>query len=200
VFKSLIFLNTISVLLSGMVLAKSHKTDIADINWWGLGSRYAHSPALGWYFLTFAIFVLGLICMVRKPLGLYLAARSNEIRKAINEAEIAKEEAKKKMQACEERISHLDIEIAQMKAEFIKLGTMEKAQLEKTAKQMAIQIVKDADDVIAGNLRQTMYRLKKDMAVQVIALAREEIKNRTNQQIESRMRSEFSRDVSKLMH
>lgn len=200
VSKPFIFLNALLVLLSRVVFAGSHENANTGINWWGLGSRYVDSPALGWYMLTFAIFVFGLIYAIKKPLGLYLAARSNDIRKAINEAEIAKDEAIKKMQTCEERLSHLDNEIAQMKAEFIKLGTLEKAQLQKTAEQMAIQIAKDADDVIAGSLRKTMYRLKQDMAVQVIALVREEIKYRINQQIETRMQNEFSRDVSKLMH
>lgn len=198
--KPFIFINSLSVLLAKVVFASEHGAVSPGINWWGLGSQYEDSPALGWYILTFAVFVFGLIYAIKKPLGLYLAARSRDIGKAINEAEMAKAEATKKMLACEMRLSDLDNEIAQMKAEFIKLGTLEKAQLKKTAEQMAIQIAKDADDVIAGDIRETMYRLKQEMAVQVIALVREKIKNRTNQQIENRMQNEFSRDVSKLMH
>ena len=195
-----ILFSALSMLVSMAVFAGEHVAESHHINWWGLGSKYRDSPALGWYILTFIIFVSGLIYAVKKPLGLYLAARSNDIRKAINEAKIAKEDATKQMLACQQRLSQLDTEIAHMKAEFVKQGTLEKAQLKKAAEQMAIQIAKDADDVIAGDMRQAMYRLKQEMAGQVIALVREEIKNRTNQQIENHMRSEFTRDVGKLMH
>ncbi len=199
--RPVVLLNILSMLASAVAFAEEQgAAESHGINWWGLGGQYQSNPALGWYMLTFAIFVGGLIYAVKKPLGLYLAARSKDIRRAIEEAEIAKEVATRKMLASQERLSQLDSEIASMKAEFVKQGTLEKAQIKKMAEQMAIQIAKDADDVIAGNILHAMYQLKQEMAQQVIAMAREQIKNRTNPQIEDRMRNEFAHDVGKLMH
>ena len=37
-------------------------------NWWGLGEQYKETPALGFLTITFLVFLVGLIAILRKPL------------------------------------------------------------------------------------------------------------------------------------
>ena len=59
------------------------------INWWGLGSEYGDSPAVGWQIFTFIVFVSLLIYFAKKPVSAYLDSRAKEIEKLISDAEKA---------------------------------------------------------------------------------------------------------------
>jgi F-type H+-transporting ATPase subunit b len=180
--------------------ASGHGESNQEINWWSLGSAYSERPAMGWYIVTFIVFLAGLVYFVRKPLGLYLETRSKDIRAAIEEATLAKLEADKRLKEYEQRLTQLDDDIVRMKAEFKRQGEIEKAQLQQNAERMAQQIAKDAEDMVAAEIRHAMVTLKKDVAEQVILAASNEIKARVGKQMDFNMRDAFARDVGDLKH
>lgn len=170
----------------------------APINWWGLGSAFKDAPALGWYLLTFAIFLGLLVYFVRKPLALFLEARSLDVERAIEEAKMAKAQAEGRAAEYEARLRAIDGEVERLKAEFLKQGAAEKVAFEKSAAQLALQITKEAEENLVAEVRRALFSLKSDMADAVIAAAQHQLEKTSGTSADDSLKQVFTRDVSEL--
>jgi F0F1-type ATP synthase membrane subunit b/b' len=166
------------------------------INWWEFGNK--HAPALGWTYITFFVFVGLIIYLVRKPLQIYLEARAFDIKRAIEEAKKAKEDALSRMAQYEAKLSALDAEIESMKNEFILRGQQEKAAFEKAAAHLSEQITKEAEENLVSEVRHALLSLKSDMADAVIASARAQLDESEDRAAEASLKSVFNKGVSEL--
>lgn len=168
------------------------------INWWGIGGAYKDAPALGWYLLTFAIFLMALIYFIRKPLMLFLETRALDIERAIEEAKIAKAQAEKRVVEYEQRLKALDGEIEKLKADFLKQGEQEKAAFEKTAADLSAQIAKEAEENLVAEVRRALFSLKSDMADAIIASARSQLEKTTDENANDALKQVFKAGVTEL--
>lgn len=171
----------------------------STFNWWGLGSQYADNPAFGWYLITFAIFVGGLVYAIRRPLMLYLEVRSKEIGQAIFDAKIAKEKAEKQLFELQERLTSLDSEMQKIKAEFERQGQFEKADAERRAKLLSEAIARDAEEVIVAELARAKRALQVETARISVQMATETLKA-TGTLAQEDLFHAFTEDVSKTAH
>lgn len=144
-------------------LAESHHS----INWWRLGSNYKDTPALGWLFLTFFIFIYFLAKTIKKPLSLYLETRSKDIKNQIEESLKVKKESEEKLRLYEQKLASLNFEIEKMKEDFLKQARDEKKELERISLETREKILKDTED----NIKINMLRLKNRLAKEVIEMA-----------------------------
>lgn len=170
------------------------------INWWSLGGAHSENPAMGWYMLTFIVFIAGLVYYLRPPLALFFETRSNDIKKAIEEARMAKAESEAKLRECEARLQSLDAEIAQMKSEFMRQGEIERQNLKEAAQLMATQIAKDAQDTIAAEIHHAKLVIKRQLASSVINLAKQNVQQHMNRQLGLREQNAFVLDVGEVKH
>ena len=141
--------------------------DEHHINWWGLGSKYEDSPALGWQIFTFLVFIFLLVSLAKKPLGAYLELRSKEIEKLIKDAESAVALAKAEDVKARERLSSLQSEVAKIKEDFIAAGKEQKEEIIKDADDLARRIKEDAKTHIAAEALQA----EKELEAKAISLA-----------------------------
>lgn len=197
--KNLFYFFAVS-LLHYTTFAAEHDGENHGINWWGLGSKYSEAPAMGWYLITFIIFLAALYYAIKKPLNLYLEARSNDIRLAIDEAKIAKAKAEEQFAVYQARLMKLDDEIVQMNADFTKLGDQEKAIIKADADKIAAQIMKDAGAVIAAESERAEFNLKHAISREVIELATKELIKNMTPQIEAGLKEDFIKDLNKVVH
>lgn len=167
------------------------------INWWDLSNKEA--PALGWYLITFVLFVGIIVRYLRKPLALYLEARTLEIRKAMEEAKLAREAAQAKMAEYEKKVAALDAEIAQLKSDFMTRGEQEREAFEKSAHKMAQQITKEAEENLVTEVRHALMSLKSDMADAIIASARVQLESgKESVAAQSNLKTVFNKGASEL--
>lgn len=165
-------------------------------NWWDLSNT--HEPAYGWWLLTFIIFVGLVIHFVRKPLGIYLEARSYDIKRAIEEAKRAKEEAIGRMAEYDAKVAALDTQIAELKAEMQSRGLKEKADFEKAASQLAQQITKEAEENLVSEVRHALQTLKSDMANAIVSAAKSQIEASKDRATEAGLKNVFNKGVSEV--
>lgn len=137
------------------------------INWWGLGADYSESPALGWLSLTFILFVSILVKFLKKPLSEYLATRSDEIKKIIEEN--AREKAKNEeiFKSYEQKIASLSLEIEQMKKEYADIALKEQEEIISKAKIMADKMRLD----MQSSMKTSLEIAKKNLAHEVMQKA-----------------------------
>lgn len=175
-----------------LVSASEHNQ---GINWWHLGSAYKDAPALGWLFLTFLIFVYGLMRVVKKPLGLYLETRSKDIRQQLEEAKLAKEQSEKKLLDYEEKLRLLDHEIDKMKSHFTEQALAEQKERERMRQELEQRIMREADDTIKANYEREKNRLTEEVLEKALAIAEQLIKDNKRDVVDGALRMAFVKDI-----
>lgn len=168
-------LATLSLVILGAEASWASAQAEHSINWWGLGSQYKDSPALGWLTITFLIFIWILVRSIKKPLSLYLETRSNDIRKAIEEGKEARLRGEEKLRLYEVKLQSLDQEIAKLKSSFMEQAVAEKAEKERLAEEASVRILKDTKDTIKANYERSKNRLAQEVIRKALADAQKTI-------------------------
>lgn len=156
-------------------------------NWWHVGSEYAGSPALGLLMITFVIFVVGLVVLVRPKLSVYLENRSDDVRKAIEEAQRARKAAEERARAAEQKLANLEGEMVRLKADFEAQGKAELERVEKLAQEAAARIARDAEDTINAERERAELALRTEAARLALDLAETRIRGALNADDDARL-------------
>ena len=145
------------------------------LNWWGIGSAYKESPAIGWTLVTFVIFVLIIRHFVKQPMAVFLTTRSQMIKQGIEEARNAKLDAAQKLKQYEQRLRDLDAETIKIKSDFEHQGQLERAMLKTEAEKIAEQIRKDAELTLKAEVSRMVLVLKQEIAAKIISSAQKNL-------------------------
>ena len=138
----------------------------------GLTVHQAHVVAL---VLNFAIIVFLVFWFGRKVLPAMLVKRSESIRRSLEEARAASQEASKRLSDIENRLRHMDEEIASMQAVAEKEAEGEEARIQKAAEDELRKVVQAAEQEIAAAAKQVRRELSTHTADLALALARKQI-------------------------
>ena len=151
-----------------------HEPHIANV--WGLGEKYAETPALGWLSITFAIFAFGLVRLAGPAIKKHLVTRADAIEHAMAEAKKAKDEAERRAKDAEAKLAALEGEVARMQSDFEAQGKLEAERIQKAAEEMAKKIGRDAEDTIAAETQRAREQLRAEASSLALQLAEERIK------------------------
>jgi F-type H+-transporting ATPase subunit b len=170
---------TVSLLSASAALAAGgggghHEPHIANV--WGLGEKYADTPALGWLSITFAIFAFGLVRLAGPAIKKHLVTRADAIEHAMAEAKKAKDEAERRAKDAEAKLAALEGEVARMQSDFEAQGKLEAERIQKAAEEMAKKIGRDAEDTIAAETQRAREQLRAEASTLALQLAEERIK------------------------
>jgi len=146
------------------------------INFWSIGPEYAERPALGFLAITFVVFVVGLVWVLRPRVATLLENRSDAVRKAIDEAKRAKEAAEARARDAEQKLKNLEGETARLVKDFEEQGKAETERLEKMAHEAAARIAKDAEDTISAEAERARQMLRAEAAKLALEMAEEKIR------------------------
>lgn len=161
-------------------------------NWLNpIGETNKHAPAFVWVLFTFSVFAFLLYRFAGPQMRTYLQTRHDDIKRAIEEARVAKEEAEAKKREYEDRLRALDEEVAALKKDFEDRGKAELSRLEEAGKRAAERIKKDAEDTIAAEMERAQEGLKAEAAKLALELAEQTIKKAITDQDEKRLRESF---------
>jgi F-type H+-transporting ATPase subunit b len=102
--------------------------------------------------------------------------RSAAIQKAMQEAQMASEEARRRLADIESRLMKLDVEIGMMRDAAEKEGAAEEARIQAVAEEDARKIVASAEQEIAAAVKAARRQLKAYGADLAVGLARKQIR------------------------
>ena len=171
-----------------------HEPHVA--NWWGIGEKYAESPALGWLAVTFAVFAFGVFSFAKDPLKRHLETRADTIEKAMIEAKKAKEAAEARAKEAEAKLASLEGEVKKMKADFEAQGKLEAARIEKAAEEMSKKIAKDTEDTIAAETERAREQLRAEASKLALQLAEERIRQMLTPADDEKLKSKLINELS----
>ena len=126
--------------------------------------------------LNFAVIAAVIIWAGFKYLPGMFRERSTAIQKAMQEAQMASEEARRRLADIESRLMKLDVEIAMMRDAAEKEGVAEEARIQAAAEEDARKIVASAEQEIAAAVKAARRQLTAYAADLAVGLARKQIR------------------------
>ena len=131
--------------------------------------------------VNFGILVVALAFLLRKPLGATLAARRNEVKKAVDEAEELRITVEKMVHEYEGKLKHLDQEIERTLEEARKEGEKEHRRILNRAEDTAQKIREDALRAVEKEAERMKKKLSKELIVEAARQASEILRSRFGQ-------------------
>jgi F-type H+-transporting ATPase subunit b len=126
-------------------------------------------------FLNFVVIAAVIVWASRKYLPGMFRDRSAAIQKAMQEAQMASEEARRRLADIESRLMKLDVEIGMMRDAAEKEGAAEEARIQAAAAEDARKIVTSAEQEIAAAAKAARRQLTAYAADLAVGLARKQI-------------------------
>jgi len=126
--------------------------------------------------LNFAIIAAVIIWAGFKYLPGIFRDRSAAIQKAMQEAQMASEEARRRLAEIESRLMKLDVEIGMMRNAAEKEGAAEEARIQAVAEEDARKIVASAEQEIAAAVKAARRQLKAYAGDLAVGMARKQIR------------------------
>jgi F-type H+-transporting ATPase subunit b len=125
--------------------------------------------------LNFVVIAAIIIWAARKYLPGIFRDRSAAIQKAMQEAQMASEEARRRLAAIESRLMKLDGEIGMMRNAAEKEGAAEEARIRAAAEEDARKIIASTEQEIAASVKAARRQLTAYAADLAVGLARKQI-------------------------
>jgi F-type H+-transporting ATPase subunit b len=146
-------------------------------------------------FINLSLLVGALGYLLRKPLADFFAQRSASIRKQIEEGRKALEASQAQLKTVEEKLRHLEKEIAAFKASAGQEMEAERQRLKHAEAEEAAKILQAARAQTEVAVRAAKLELRTYAAQQAVALAEEIIRQRLDEAGRKKLVSDFLAEV-----
>ncbi|MFV9644459.1 MAG: F0F1 ATP synthase subunit B, partial [Desulfobacterales bacterium] len=165
------------------------------------GSSGGEHEAKGWVatdtykVMNFTVLVVALFFLLRKPVAQALSSRIKGIQDQLDELEVKKKEAEKKLAEYNERLTLLDKEAEKIVAEYIKQGNEAKARILEEAESEATKLEEQARRNIDSEFKQAKSKLQEEIFEKAIIKAEEMIKSEINSEDQDKLINEYLEKV-----
>jgi len=148
-----------------------------------------HSMLYRW--INFILLAGGLGYLLRKPLKEFFTARSASIQKSLDEGRQALEASQAQLKAVEDKLQHLEQEIADFKAAAAREMDAERERLRQATAREAEKMLESARVQMETAAKAAMLDLKLFAAQQAVELAEQMIRQRLDDAGRRRLVSQF---------
>lgn len=158
--------------------------------------RSADIRDLLYRFMTVTLVVILLVVVARKArLTDYLSARSNDIRKHLEDLQREKDDAEKRCSDMENRLRDFESKKKEIIEEYRKEGIAERDRIINEANDRINKIIAQSEAAIEQEIRSATKRLKQEIAEAAITQAREIIKKEINEKDNNDLINKFIEKV-----
>lgn len=163
-----------------------------------------HPPGIPWgdivkQLVNFAILVAVLVYFLRKPLSTYLKERSEMMRKSIEDASRAREEAAAKLSVIETRMSGLSGEIAEMNRRMSAEAEVEALRIRETAQAEIERVRIQAHFAADQEVKKAKEELRKEAAALATGAAEEIVRKALTPEDQERLVKENIEKIREAM-
>lgn len=160
-----------------------------------------HAEPKGWAatdtykVMNFTVLIVALFFLLRKPVAQALSARIKGIQDQLDELEVKKKEAEKKLAEYNERLSLLDKEAEKIVAEYIRQGNEAKIRILKEAEAEAVKLEEQAKRNIENEFKQAKSKLQEEISEKALLKAEEIIRGTITTEDQDRLVDEYLEKV-----
>lgn len=145
--------------------------------------------------MNFTVLIVALFFLLRKPVAQALTARIKGIKDQLNELEVKKKEAEKKLAEYNEKLSLLDKKAENIIAEYVKQGNEAKARILEEAESEAKKLEEQARRNIDSEFKQAKSKLQEEIFENALIKAEEIIKNKIDSKDQDKLINEYLEKV-----
>lgn len=147
--------------------------------------------------VNFLVLAGALVFFTRKPAKSFMASRSDEIRKNVEESEKLQQEAITMLKNYEEKLSKLDSEVKALMDTARKDGENEKKEILARAERMSNQIIENAKNMATRELSKQKDTLQRELMNKVIAEALKALKEKASEKDHQQFTNQFIAQMEK---
>jgi len=155
----------------------------------------AHEEETGnvtaWKALNFGLLAVALIWFLGKPAKQYFAGRTSEIRKGIDEATKAREDAEARAAEMERRLANLESEIQGLRASASAEMAAEDERLRTETGLALAKLQSRSEQEIAATVRAASHQIRAEAARLALELARGKVRQQMTPEISARLMNSF---------
>lgn len=145
--------------------------------------------------INFAVLVLGLFILLRKPAAKALSSRIKGIKDQLEDLENRKTQAEQELAAYVEKISRLEHEADNIIEEYVKQGNEAKKRIIQEAETAAVKLEAQAKKNIEHEFEKVRMRLKEDILDKAMARAEVIIQEKISGDDQERLVDEYLNKV-----
>ena len=145
--------------------------------------------------MNFAVLVIALVFVLRKPLSQALGARITSIKSQLEDLDARKAEAEKQLDEYNQKLSRLEKESEKIVEDYIKQGNEAKARILKEAESAAEKLRVQARRNIEHEFQQAKLKLQGEIFESSLAKAEEIIAVKISGEDQDRLVDEYLRKV-----
>ena len=143
--------------------------------------------------INFLVFFGGLFYLVKKPIGDFFINRLTDIKESLALAEKSREEAKKRLDEIEAKSANLDKELDEIGEQAKQEAERERTRIHNQAKMEADRILEQARLEVENMKRESISKLKANLADQAIKEAETLIKDTMTGDERQRLFGDFNK-------
>ncbi len=179
--------------------AQQHPASVAQKQPEAEGHSAAHGPAHVdlWKLANFALFLGALAYFLRGRAAEFFRARSEQIRRDIQEAARLKQEAEERCAAIERRLAEVENEIEKLRRQAQEEAQAEEARLRRQIELDIGKIKADAEQEIAAAVKAARQQLRARAAELAVELAAREIRQGLTPEVEDRLLRRMVNDLER---
>lgn len=140
-----------------------------------------------WKFINLGVFIIVLYLLLRKPLSAAFKAKREQIRAELIKAQQERDDAMKKLQDIEARLSMLDTEVAGIKEKAAADAEAEKARIAAQTESDIAKMREQAQNEIARAGQQARTELRRFSAEESIRLAEEMLRQQVGTDTDAKL-------------
>ncbi len=145
--------------------------------------------------MNFAVLVVALVFILRKPLSQALSSRIRVIKEQLDDLEAQKAEAEKQLAEYNEKLSQLEKEAAKIVDDYVRQGNEARARILKEAEASAEKLQTQARRNIEHEFQQAKLELQKEIFEKSLVKAEEIIKSKFSGEDQDRIVDEYLKKV-----
>ena len=145
--------------------------------------------------MNFAVLVIALVFVLRKPLSQALSSRIKVIKDQLEDLEVQKSEAEKQLDEYNQKLAQLEKEAEKIVEDYIRQGNEAKARILKEAEASAEKLQVQALRNIEHEFEQAKLELQKEIFEKSLAKAEEIIKSKITGDDQDRIVDEYLKKV-----
>jgi len=166
-----------------------------------LGASGGEGGGKGWIstdtfrVMNFAVLVIVLVYILRKPMSQALSSRIKVIKNELEDLEARKDDAEKKLAEYNERLAQLEKEAATIVEDYIKQGNEARARILEEAESSAEKLKNQARRNIEYEFEQAKLKLQQEIFATSLEKAEELIKKKFSEDDQDRIVDEYLKKV-----
>ncbi|MGA1847373.1 hypothetical protein [Deferribacter abyssi] len=144
-----------------------------------------------WRLITFAVFVFIIVKLLKNPLSRYLINRADEIKKLIDSATKAREEAEIELTNYKHKLETMEQELETMKKRAFEAIEKEKEQILQDAEKNIEKLKKFAENLIDSELAKAKQELKEKTVELSMKLTEERLNASLDKDVKEKLTREY---------